>query len=165
MAHHPGATGHRQGRQSVAEPFAGGAGSHGLEMSTFATIALAGIGLFFALIVGLNLFIRVKSKALKGKPLPNLPGKVGKAINRAPDGVVYFFSPSCAACRTLTPIVQKAAQKDKYVFAVDVTKNLELARALSVMATPSTLQVSGGRVVDVHVGTLPRAVMQRLSPS
>ena len=134
-------------------------------MSTFGTIVLAGIGLFVALMVGMNVFVRIKAKAMKGQPLPDLPGKVGKSIAKATDGLVYFFSPSCAACRTLTPIVQKEAQKNKNVFAVDVTKNLELARALKVMATPSTLEVSGGRVVEVHVGMLPQSVLTRLSPS
>ncbi|MEZ4227425.1 MAG: thioredoxin family protein [Polyangiaceae bacterium] len=134
-------------------------------MSTLLTVILVVVGGFVALMVGLNLFIRAKAKAMRGQELPKLPGRLGESIGRSKKGLVYFFSPSCAACRTLTPVVQKAAKANKNVFAVDVTQHLELARALKILATPSTLEVEEGRVVDVHVGMLPRSVMERLSPS
>lgn len=57
--------------------------------------------------------------------------------------------------------MRAAAKKNKSVFAIDVTQDLELARAMRIMATPSTVEVAQGRVIDVHVGMLPSGLLER----
>jgi len=49
------------------------------------------------------------------------------------------------------------------VFAIDVSVSFDLARALRVMATPSTIEVAEGKIVGVYVGTIPREVVARFS--
>ena len=132
-------------------------------MGSFSTTALIIIGLFLALTVGMNVFVRIRARAMKGKPLPELPGGIGASIAKARRGLVYFFSPSCAACRTLTPRLRTLAVRNKDVFVIDVTENLDLARAMRIMATPSTVEVAEGQVVDVHVGMLPTQLLQRFA--
>lgn len=132
-------------------------------MGTLSTAVLTLAGLFIALMVGLNILVRVRAKAMNGKPLPALPGGIGSAISKAGSGLVYFMSPSCGACRAITPKLTALAKKNKNVFVVDVTENLELARALRVMATPSTIEVASGRVVNVHIGMLPPDLLQRFA--
>jgi thioredoxin 1 len=132
-------------------------------MSSFSTAALVIVGLFLALMVGMNVFVRIRARAMKGKPLPELPGAVGTSIARARSGLVYFFSPSCGACRTITPRLKALAAKNKNVFVIDVTEHLDLARAMRIMATPSTVEVATGQVIDVHVGMLPAELLQRFA--
>lgn len=130
-------------------------------MGSLSTVLLVMVGLFVALLVGMNVFVRLRARAMRGRPLPELPGAAGRSIARSANALVYFFSPQCAACRTLTPQIRALAKSNKSVFAVDVTQDLELARALRIMATPSTVEVAHGRVVDVHVGLLPAGVLAR----
>jgi thiol-disulfide isomerase/thioredoxin len=132
-------------------------------MQILGNVLLVGLGLFIALVIGMNIFVRRAARALAGQPLPELPGQLGKSISGAKQGLVYFFSPGCAACRPITPKIKALSSKNKNVFAVDVTENLDLARALRVMATPSILEIGEGRVVDVHVGGLPPALLQKFS--
>jgi thiol-disulfide isomerase/thioredoxin len=130
-------------------------------MGSIATVVLVVVGVLLALMVGMNLLIRVRAQAMRGKPLPELPGRTGASIARAHSALVYFFSPSCGACRTLTPRLRSLAEKNKDVYVLDVTENLEIARAMRIMATPSTVEVSDGKVIGVHVGMLPSDLLQR----
>ena len=132
-------------------------------MGTILTGLLIVLGLFVALMVGMNVFVQFRARAMKGKPLPELPGKLGSSILKARSGLVYFFSPSCAACRTITPRIKDLARNNNNVFVIDVTDHLDLARAMRVMATPSTVEVASGRVIDVHVGMLPPDLLQRFA--
>ncbi len=40
---------------------------------------------------------------------------------------------------------------------------MEVARALRVMATPSTVEISDGRIVGYHIGPIPDEVMTRFA--
>ncbi len=131
-------------------------------MSIMSALGL-GVGILLALMIGLNVWIRLRSKAMEGKPLPDVPGPIGKKLARAKHALVYFMSPGCAACRPLTPQVQKLSRKNSDVFVVDVSSHLDVARALHVLATPSTLEVEQGRIVKVHVGVLPPDVLARFA--
>jgi thioredoxin 1 len=119
-----------------------------------------------AVIVGLMAFmqlvIRLRVRALRGKPLPALAGTWSKRIGGRSSSLLYFFSPGCAACRPLTPRFQEMSQhRPKSVFVVNVADDLPLARALGVMATPSIVEVVNGIIVGYHVGRPPEPLMAR----
>ena len=118
---------------------------------------------FVALLVTMQVLIRMRARALTGKPLPPIPGVIGKRIASSKRALVYFFSPQCAACRAITPRVREIGKTNDSVFAIDVSQNLDVARALGVMATPSTVEVEDGRVVGFHVGMVPPEVFARFA--
>jgi len=130
-------------------------------MGTLSIVVLTLAALFIALMIGMNVYVRIRARAMNGKPLPALPGGVGTSISRAKNGLVYFMTPSCGACRAITPKMSALAKKNKNVFVIDVSENLELARALRIMATPSTIEIDSGRVVNVHIGMIPPDLLQR----
>ena len=107
---------------------------------------------FILLNVGLTLVAQRRAAKLEGQPLPALPGALGQRIARAQHGLVYFFTPQCGACRPVTPRMQELARKGQPVFPVDAMQDQALAKAFSVMATPTTVEVADGRVVAVHIG-------------
>jgi thioredoxin 1 len=130
-------------------------------MGTFGTIlAVLAIG-FFALMMGMQIVVRARANALKGTTLPDLPGATGKRIGAAPHALVYFFSPQCGACRTITPRVRELGKANPGVFAIDIMQDMGIAQALRVMATPSTIEIEGGKVVGYHIGLIPEEVMAR----
>ncbi len=118
---------------------------------------------FILLVVGMQLALVRRARAMEGKPLPALPGQVGRRITAANHALVYFFSPQCGACRAITPRVRALAEHNDSVFAIDVLRETDLARALGVMATPSTVEIQGGKVVGYHIGQIPAPVMQRFA--
>lgn len=127
-------------------------------MSTaIAVVLVALVGTF----VGLPLFARLRGRALQGKALPPLPGPTGERLSKAGRALVYFFSPSCRACKPFTPRFEKLSRKSRQVFLVNVFEELELARALRVMGTPSVIEIADGKVVGYHVGAIPEEVVAR----
>ncbi|MFZ5442199.1 MAG: thioredoxin family protein [Myxococcota bacterium] len=121
-------------------------------MSTFQWVVLVGIIGFVALQLGLQVVVRRRAEKMKGQPLPQLPGATGQRINAAGRALVYFFTPTCPACRPMTPRMKALAEKGEPVFPVDAMQDPALAQAFSVMATPTTVEVQDGRVVGVHIG-------------
>lgn len=127
-------------------------------MSTVLAIAVAAlVGTF----VGLPLYARLRGRALRGKALPPLPGPTGERLAKAGKALVYFFSPSCRACRPFTPRFEKLSRKSRQVYVVNVFEELELAKALRVMGTPSVVEIADGKVVGYHVGAIPEEVVAR----
>lgn len=116
---------------------------------------------FVALMVLMQLAVARRARAMEGRDVPSLPGMTGHLISARDQALVYFFSPQCGACRAITPRVRELARKNPAVFAVDVASDLELARALGVMATPSTVEIRDGKIAGYHIGQIPPPVMQR----
>lgn len=55
------------------------------------------------------------------------------------------------------------AQQGKSVFPIDLSEDMSLAQALSVMATPTTVEVDHGKVVGVHIGPVAADVWARFA--
>jgi len=126
------------------------------------TYVLMGIGAIVALIVTMQVAIRVRARLLRGKPLPALPGSWPKRLGGRGGSVVYFFSPGCAACRSLTPRFKEMShRRPGSVFLVDVAEDLRVAQAFQVMATPSVVEVVDGPLVGYHIGPPPSDLMAR----
>jgi thiol-disulfide isomerase/thioredoxin len=100
---------------------------------------------------------------MKGTKVPQLPGPIGARLSSAPRALVYFFSPSCGACKALTPRFLELSRKNPSVFAVNVAQDLELARGLQVMGTPSVVEIESGTVVGYWVGQAPAEVLARFA--
>lgn len=129
-------------------------------IGTFLLVAVVG---FFALLFGMQYLAISRAKALNGAPVPELPGATGSRIAHSKHALVYFFSPQCGACRAITPRVRTLGKNNPSVFAVDVSQDMDIARALRVMATPSTVEISDGKIVGYHIGPIPDEVMARFA--
>jgi thiol-disulfide isomerase/thioredoxin len=126
------------------------------------TTLLIGIGSLIGLMAALQIAIRLRARLLQGKPIPQLPGSWSKKLAGRTGSILYFFSPGCAACRPLTPRFKEMSnRRPTSVYLVNVAEDLDLARALKVMATPSLIEVADGKIVGYHIGPPPPAVMAR----
>lgn len=125
-------------------------------------IGIVAVGLA-SLVIGAQVLVRLRARALIGAPVPPLPGPVGEAIGRSPRVLLYFFSPGCAACALITPKVRELQRQHPGVFSVDVSRDLSLASPLHVMATPTTIEIAGGKIVGYHVGVFPPELLSRFA--
>ncbi|MDF1563181.1 MAG: thioredoxin family protein [Deltaproteobacteria bacterium] len=125
---------------------------------SFVYVALGVVALFF----GLQIFLVLKMRAAKGKPAPALPGKLGERIAKGERLLFYFYSPTCGACRAMTPVVQRMGKASSRVQAIDISQDMETARAFGIMGTPATLVVDGGTVTELLIGAQPQSRLEAL---
>lgn len=118
-------------------------------MNIFLIIGISLISLF----VLFQIFVLIKSKRSVGNTIPF--DKIDDAIaSKIKDkkSLLYFHSPSCHNCKTQTPIIEKLKKEFDSIVSVDTTQNLETARALNVMGTPSLLFVGANKIEGFYVG-------------
>jgi thioredoxin 1 len=133
----------------------------GENMSTWSVVGIV-VGGIVALFVGLRLLLVYKIMKQKGKPSPDLPGKMGKVVRKGRPALFYFYSPQCGACKTMTPVVRQMEKSGKDVFAIDISRDMSTARLFGIMATPTTIQVQKGIIHDVKIGPQPKAALESL---
>jgi thioredoxin 1 len=115
------------------------------------------------LMVGLQLLVRSRARAMRGKDVPELPGPLGRQLSGSPRALLYFFSPSCGACKALTPRFAALSRSNPAIHLIDVAQDLGVARSFQVMGTPSVIEIAEGKIVVYHVGAVPAEVMARFA--
>ncbi|MCS7262861.1 MAG: thioredoxin family protein [Aquificaceae bacterium] len=100
--------------------------------------------LFFSFLLVMRLVAVSRSKRMQGK-----------SFDKLKEGIVYFYSERCGACKLMKPQVEKLKERVQ-VLEVDVAKpeGYKLAQEMGVVATPTTLVVKGGVVQRVFVGVV-----------
>lgn len=99
----------------------------------------------------MQVWIVIKTKSNKVKDLSGISGEIGKAISNHKSLVLYFFSPSCSACKVQTPMVEELKKSFPNIFSLDISKDINLARQFGVMATPTTLVVKNKVIKEVFL--------------
>ncbi len=103
-----------------------------------------------------------KAKRKKGQRIEDIPGKIGEKIRRGEGVLLYFFSPSCRACKAQTPIFQRVKNQFRNAFAVDVSREQAIAQKFGVMGTPSIVWVKDGTIQQYWVGLRQEAQLLSL---
>lgn len=120
-------------------------------------IVIGVIGLF----VLLQLLLRMKSWRKKGKPAPEVNGKLGKAIRKGELLLAYFYSPSCSACKVQEEHLNKLQENFKNIYRINVAKDMDAARAFGVMGTPTTVIIRKGIIESYFVGVAPYGKLEK----
>ncbi len=122
---------------------------------------LIAIVVFFAFV---NLSILLKAKFKKGKFVSGIVGKIGEAIARGERVMLYFYSPTCSACKVQTPIIDKLINSSNgkvKIFKIDVSRDASMALKLGVMGTPSTVIIEDGKIKEFFVGVKSEKILRR----
>lgn len=94
--------------------------------------------------------------------------QVGQPVDdKAPGGgegdrLIYFYSPKCGPCRSMTPLIDRLSETSPRVFKVDILQDMETARAFNIRATPTTVLVKDNRVLDIALGAKSQAQLEAL---
>jgi len=111
------------------------------------------LGIFAGLMLLLQIIIAVGSRRQRGRRIQGVGGPMGEAITSGDRLLAYFYIPSSPDCTTQTEIIDRLQGEYANIFKVNVAEQFEAARAFGVTATPTTIIVEGGKVVDVLVGS------------
>jgi thioredoxin 1 len=114
---------------------------------------ILGIVLLF---IALQMVPRLISASKKGKDAPELSGSYSRAVKKSNQpSLFYFYSPQCGACKPMTPIIDKMADRYRNLFKVNVANDMDTARKFGVMGTPSIVLVKEGKIQEFLVGPQP----------
>jgi thioredoxin len=102
----------------------------------------------------LQFFMGLKMKMKKGRAVPDLSGSHGRMVKKGSRVMMYFFSPNCRACKSITPMVKSLSAKHKNVFSINITKDMDTARKLGILGTPSIVLVEGGIIKEFIAGAI-----------
>jgi thioredoxin-like negative regulator of GroEL len=105
--------------------------------------------------------IRLAKKS-KGIKLSGLQGELKILEKKDTRGLVYFFSPSCHACKTQTPVIRDMKADYKNIFDIDISKDFQTAKIFGIKATPTTITVEDGMVNNVYLGAKPKEFLEGL---
>ena len=118
------------------------------------------IGGIVILFLGLQFFMIFSAKRTKGTKISGLSGSLKTLEKNGSNGIVYFFSPSCRACTMQTPIIKSLQKKYKNIFDVDISKDMQTARAFGIKATPTTVAIKNGIIEEVFVGVKQQNIFE-----
>jgi len=78
--------------------------------------------------------------------------------------MVDFFSPTCAPCQTMLPIINTMAREhiNKFIIAkVDTSKNQQIALFFNIRGVPSFMFFKDGSLIDKISGSVSRNVLEQ----
>lgn len=115
------------------------------------------LGVFFLIVVLLQLVPRLSARHMKGQQAPDLEAVLGGRQKDQGRLLLYFWSPSCGMCKNMTPIIDELIAVRDDVVSIDISQHLDLARAYKVMGTPALAIIEQGFVRNISLGVKSRA--------
>ena len=100
-----------------------------------------------------RLIMAFKARSLQGKDAPTSHKASSQRIRSGKKTVLYFYSPSCRACKKQEPIsAQIKKQHSNAIFKIDTSRNQEAARAYGVMGVPFIAFIEDAKIVKASAG-------------
>ena len=117
-------------------------------MDNFLYILLFVVALFALM----QIYVRLSTWSKKGKSVENIGGDLGKEINSGGRHLLYFYTSSCAACKTMTPVIDTLKKEFNNIHKVNLATDMEIGRKFGVMGTPATVVVEKNKITSYVLG-------------
>ncbi len=103
--------------------------------------------------VGLKFLMQKRAQRSKGKEvdISIFDDNIQKLL-RSKKSILYFYTPTCGACKSQTPIIDKLKTEINAVVKIDLSVNRNAANEFGIMGTPSTAIMSGNIITEIFVG-------------
>jgi thioredoxin 1 len=122
-------------------------------MSIVAVVLAVIVVVFAFLIILPRVLMGLKTAKLKGQPAPTPHKQSAKRIKSGAKTILYFFTPTCGACRMQEPLIQKIRQHHPdAIFKIDASTNREAASAYGVMGVPFLAFIEDGKLISAKAG-------------
>ena len=105
-----------------------------------------------ALFALMQIYVRLSTWLKKGRKVENIDGELGKEINSGGRHLLYFYTSSCAACKTMMPLIDALKEEFKNIHKVNLAIDMEIGREFGVMGTPATVVVENNKITSYTLG-------------
>jgi len=108
---------------------------------------------FLTLLIAFQFYLIMKSKRMSGQTIDliNIHPELREHFKKD-KLLVYFYSPSCNACRYQAPVIENLKRQNFNTLSIDISRDLKLARVFGVMGTPSIALMKGNYIKEFFVG-------------
>ena len=127
-----------------------------LETILYIVLAIIGFFVFMQLYFVINGFLK------KGKKIEGFGGDIGRKVQQGKKLLLYFYSPTCGACKAMTPVVDRMRQENKDVHKINLAKDMQLARIFGVMGTPATVLIEHAKIRKYVLGARSESYLREL---
>jgi thioredoxin 1 len=127
-----------------------------LETLLYIVIAIIGFFVFVQLYFVISGFLK------KGKRIENFSGEIGRKVQQGKKLLLYFYSPTCGACKAMTPVVDKMRRENQDVHKINLAKDMQMARIFGVMGTPATVLVEDSKIKKYVLGARSESFLREL---
>ncbi len=120
------------------------------------------IGAIVVFFVLMNGYVLLSGWFKRGKKLENISGELGRQLRAGKRMLIYFYSPSCVACKSMTPMVNKMHRDNKNVHMINLATDMETGRKFGVLGTPATVVVENERIEKFFLGARSEQFLRNL---
>ncbi len=115
-------------------------------------IAITALTIIILMLV-LKFVLQMRAQKSQGKSIDtSLFDEEIKILLNGGKSILYFYTPTCGACKAQTPIIDKLKEELNFVGKVDLSQNKNAATEFGILGTPTTALMKGNVVSDVFVG-------------
>ncbi len=115
-------------------------------------IAIAALTII-VFMLALKFIIQKKAQKSLGKSVDiSLFNEEIKALLNGNKSILYFYTPTCGACKTQAPIIDELKEDLNFVGKIDLSKKREASKEFGILGTPTTAIMKGNTVVEIFVG-------------
>lgn len=129
------------------------------------TTALIIVGVVVALMLGIQLSVRLRLRRRRGQMLNGLWSLVQQAAPGQSRVLVYIWSPSCGQCRSTTPIINELQREHANVVSINAAEHTAAVMEAGVMGTPAFLVLDDGVLQQAVLGARSAAAIRKLRPA
>jgi thioredoxin 1 len=110
------------------------------------------IAVVLGFLVVTRLFVWVSGKMKMGKEIPPFSGEIGERIQKGDKLLLYFYTPSCGACKSMTPVIDEMKKEKNNIYKINLARDFDIGKIFGVMGTPATILVSGSKIEKFILG-------------
>jgi thioredoxin 1 len=119
-----------------------------MNSALYVVFAIVGFFVFLRLLAGFN------GRMKKGKVIEPFSGEISRKIQSGEKLLLYFYSPSCGACKAMTPVIDEMKRGNKNIYKINLAKESErkIGQIFGVMGTPATVLVENSKIAQFILG-------------
>jgi thioredoxin 1 len=121
------------------------------------------IGIVLGFFVVTRLFVWINGKIKMGKEIPPFSGEIGERIRKGDRLLLYFYTPACGACKSMTPVIDEMKKDNNNIYKINLTRDYEIGKIFGVMGTPATILVNQSKIDQYFLGARSGNFLQNLS--
>ncbi len=124
---------------------------------------LLALAIIIGFFVVMRLFVWITGKMKTGKKIGPFSGEIGERIQKGEKLLLYFYTPSCGACKAMTPVIDEMKKEKNNVYKINLTRDYNIGKIFGVMGTPATILVNDSKIDQYILGARSERFLRNLT--